>query len=206
LEDLKKEYLLPNTQKVLDKLIDFNFLSDFVLVGGSALALYLAHRKSEDLDFFTYCEGKFDKEKIKTIINNLNGEIVNISDEEIDAIIDGVKVTFFDSKWSFLKPKEIKKFNVATIEELAIMKTHTLFLRAKYRDYYDLYFLTKKLGIKKIYEISKDILSGLNFKLFASALIYIDDIEDENINHLDPKIKLSLKEIQHFFEKELKKL
>jgi hypothetical protein len=52
MEDLKIECLLNNTIKVLNKLIKFDIMKKFVLVGGSALALYLCHRKSEDLDFF----------------------------------------------------------------------------------------------------------------------------------------------------------
>jgi len=207
MKDLKNlNFLLPNTQKVLKDLIKENYLSNFVLVGGSALALHIKHRKSEDLDFFTYKKDIFEDKKIKHIIKKCKGKIVNISDEQIDALVDGVKVTFFDAKWDFLKPKNLRNFNLATLEELAIMKTNVLFLRAKYRDYYDLYFLVKKLGVKKIFEISKNIIDGINFKLFAAALIYIDDIEDENINYLEPIEKISLKEISKFFENELNKL
>jgi hypothetical protein len=117
-----------------------------------------------------------------------------------------VKITFFDAKWKFLKPKDIKNFNLATLEQLAIIKTNVLFLRAKYRDYYDLYFLTKEFGIKKIYELSKDIVDGINFKIFAAALLFIDDIEDENIDYLEPERKLLLEDIQKYFEEELSKL
>ena len=204
MKDLKNlNFLLPNTQEVLKKLIKENYLSNFVLVGGSALALHIKHRKSEDLDFFTYEDNAFDIQKIKEIVNKLNGKIVNISDEQIDIFIDGVKVTFFDAKWSFLKPKKIENFNLATLKQLAIMKTNVLFLRAKYRDYYDLYFLVQKFGIKEIFEMSENILDGINFKLFAAALLYIDDIEDENIDYLEPKEKISLRDIRSFFENEL---
>jgi len=207
MQDLKNlNFLLPNTQKVLKDLIKENYLSNFVLVGGSALALHIKHRKSEDLDFFTYEDNAFNIQKIKELVNKLNGKIVNISDEQIDVFIDGVKITFFDAKWNFLKPKNIQNFNLATLEKLAIMKTNVLFLRAKYRDYYDLYFLVKKFGVKKIFEISKNIIDEINFKLYAAALLYIDDIEDENINYLEPIERISLKEISEFFENELNKL
>jgi len=86
------------------------------------------------------------------------------------------------------------------------MKTNVMFLRAKYRDYYDMYFLAKKFGIKKIYELVKDVIEGINFKLFAAALVYVNDIEDENIDYLEPECKISLKEIKEYFEEELKKL
>jgi len=207
MKDLKNlNFLLPNTQKVLERLIKEDYLSKFVLVGGSALALHIKHRKSEDLDFFTYDNNTFDIQEIKKLVNKLNGKIVNISDTQIDVFIDGVKVTFFDAKWNFLKPKKIRNCNIATLEQLAIMKTNVLFLRAKYRDYYDMYFLVKQFGIKRIYEMSKDIIEGINFKLFATALIFIDDIEDENIDYLEPEIELSLIDIQRFFEKELKEI
>jgi hypothetical protein len=47
---------------------------------------------------------------------------------------------------------------------------------------------------------------GINFKLFAAALVYVDDIEDENIDYLEPECKISLKEIKEYFEEELKKI
>jgi predicted nucleotidyltransferase component of viral defense system len=199
--DIDLEILTPKTREVLKLLVKNNYLSNFVLVGGSALALHIKHRQSEDLDFFTYKKGCFDIQKIKKL---LNAKIVNMTEEQVDLLANGVKVTFFDAKWNFLQPKEIKNFNLATLEQIAIMKANVLFLRAKYRDYYDMYFLIKKFGIKKIYELSKDYLDGINFKLFATALIYIDDIEDENIAHLNPTYKLTLKQIRDFFEKELK--
>ncbi len=205
MQDLKNlEFLLPNTQKVLKRVIKDYYLSNFILVGGSALALHIRHRKSEDLDFFTYQKDSFKSSEIIRLVRDLQGEIVNISDEQIDCFIDGVKVTFFDAKWSFLRPKQIENFNLASLEQIAIMKTHTLFLRAKYRDYYDLYFLIKRFGIRKVYDLSKDVLEGINFKIFNAALLYIEDIEDESIEHLQPTQKLSLEEIRRYFENELK--
>ena len=207
MQDLKNlEFLLPNTQKVLKRVIKDYYLSNFILVGGSALALHIRHRKSEDLDFFTYQKDSFKSSEIIRLVRDLHGEIVNISDEQIDCFIDGVKVTFFDAKWSFLRPKQIENFNLASLEQIAIMKTHTLFLRAKYRDYYDLYFLIKRFGIRKVYDLSKDVLEGINFKIFNAALLYIEDIEDESIEYLQPTQKLSLEEIRIYFENELKKI
>ncbi|MGA1846354.1 nucleotidyl transferase AbiEii/AbiGii toxin family protein [Deferribacter abyssi] len=206
MKDLKNlNFLLPKTKKVLLKLIKEEYMSNFVLVGGSALALHIQHRKSEDLDFFTFQKDRFEIKKIRKIVERFEGKVINISGEQVDVLIDGVKVTFFDAKWFFLRPKKIQNFNLATLSQLAIMKTNVLFL-AKYRDYYDLYFLVKKFGVRSIFEMSKDVIEGINFKLFAAALLYIDDIDDENIDHLEPIKKLSLKEIQKFFEEELKKV
>jgi len=200
--------LLPKTINVLQKIIDnCLFLNKYVLVGGSALTLHLCHRKSEDLDFFTY-DDSFDKKEIFDYIQGFkNKEILYQSNEQIDVLLDGVKVTFFNAKWKFLKPQKIEKFNLSSIESISAMKVNVIFLRAKYRDYYDLYFLVKEgMTLKDIFEYSKNIVEGINFKLFTIALLYIDDIEDDNIEYLEPKKSITKEEIRDFFQDRLSKI
>jgi predicted nucleotidyltransferase component of viral defense system len=197
--------LLPKTKNLLLELItNCEFLDKYVLVGGSALALHLCHRKSEDLDFFTF-KDNFDKQEILRYIQSLdNKEIINQTDEQIDILLDGVKVTFFNAKWEFLRPQKIEKFNLSSIEQISAMKVNTLFLRATYRDYYDLYFLAKSgISLKEMFEYSKYIVEGLTFKLFSIALVYIDDIEDDNIGYLEPTKQISKEKIRDFFQERL---
>ena len=203
MNDLKNlKCLLPKTQNLLLKMIEeCSFLDKYVLVGDSALALHLCHRKSEDLDFFTY-ENSFDKKEIFVYIKSFeNKEILNQTDEQIDLLLDGVKVTFFNASWSFLKPKKQEQFNLSTIESIATMKVNVLFLRAKFRDYYDIYFLVKDgMSLKKMFQYSANILDGITYKLFVTALLYIDDIEDDDITHLEPKEKLNKQTIREFLQ------
>ncbi len=208
MRDLKNlNCLLPDTKKLL---LEINetcpFLNRYVLVGGSALTLHLCHRKSEDLDFFTY-DDSFSMKDILEYIKHFNQkEILNQTDEQIDILLNGVKVTFFNAKWGFLKPKKAESFNLASMESIATMKVNVLFLRAKYRDYYDLLFIYEHFkSLKKIFEYSSNIVEGVTFKLFCIALLYIDDIEDDNIDYLEPILKISKEEIRDIFEKGLKK-
>ncbi len=209
MQDLKNlKCLLPKTETLLLKIInECNFIEKYVLVGGSALALYVCHRKSEDLDFFTY-DDSFDKKEIFDYIQSFeNKEMLHQSDEQIDVLLDGVKVTFFNAQWKFLRPKKVEKFNLASLESISAMKVNVMFLRAKYRDYYDLYFLVKEgMSLKEIFEHSKDIVEGINFKLFAIALLYIDDIEDDNIEYLEPKETISKEKIRDFFQAKLDRM
>ncbi len=206
MNDLKNlKCLLPDTQALLVKMVeDCTFLDKYVLVGGSALSMHLCHRKSEDLDFFTY-EDSFNKQEIFNYVKTFqNKEILHQTDEQIDVLLDGVKVTFFNAKWGFLRPIKIRKFNLSSLESIAAMKVNALFLRAKYRDYYDLYCLVKNgMGLKKIFECSLNVLDGINFKLFAVALLYTDDIEDDNIGYLEPSETLSKEKIRAYFEMRL---
>jgi len=208
-QDLKNlKCLLPKTETLLLKMVqECGFLEKYVLVGGSALALYVCHRKSEDLDFFTY-DDSFDKKEIFEYIQGFeNKEVLHQSDEQIDVLLNGVKVTFFNAKWKFLKPQKVEKFNLASLESISAMKVNVMFLRAKYRDYYDLYFLVKEgMSLKEIFEHSQNIVEGINFKLFAIALLYIDDIEDDNIEYLEPIDRISKEKIRDFFEARLNKM
>ena len=65
-------------------------------------------------------------------------------------------------------------------------------------------FLTKEcMGIRKIFEVSEAVVEGVTFKLFAVALIYIDDIDDDDISYLEPKEKISKTKIREFFEERI---
>ena len=209
MRDLKNlKCLLPKTESLLLKMVEScDFLDRYVLVGGSALALHLCHRKSEDLDFFTFADD-FDRKEIFEYIQQFeHKEIINQTDEQIDLLLDGVKVTFFGACWEFLKPTKTERFNLAPLKAIATMKVNVMFLRAKYRDYYDLYFLVKSgMGLKEVFECSKDIVQGVSFKLFAIALVYIDDIEDDNIGYLEPEEQISKEKIRDFFQEKLKNI
>ena len=207
-EAIHFDCLLDNTRCVLDELTETApFLSQYSLVGGSALSLYLCHRKSEDLDFFTYGDTFNRREILKYLPRFKHSEVLNDNSDQLDLLLNGVKVTFFNAKWNFLEPVSSSSLNIASLESIAAMKTNVLFLRAKYRDYYDLYFLAKEvLGLKEIFSCAQPVVSGLTFKLFSIALLYIDDIEDDNIAHLDPQEKLSKKDIRCYFEKQLQSI
>jgi hypothetical protein len=41
--------------------------------------------------------------------------------------------------------------------------------------------------------------------LFQTALIYTEDIQEDNINHLEPRYPVSMDDIRRHFEREIKK-
>lgn len=194
--------LLDSARSVLDHLVEnAGFLSNYCLVGGSALSLYLCHRKSEDLDFFTYAD-TFDRTEILSTMRSFaKYEVLNDNSDQLDLLLNGVKVTFFNAKWAFLCPEAPARLNIATLSAIAAMKTNVLFMRAKYRDYYDLYFMAKKcMPLNDIFASAQPVISGLTYKLFCVALLYIDDIEDDSIDHLSPVEIITKRQIRDFFE------
>lgn len=202
--------LLPRAREVLTKLSNLSFMQSYVWVGGSALAVYLEHRLSEDLDFFTNSK-ELDKGVILNNIRSLKGfECIVMSESmtQIDIVINKVNITFFSQQWDELERKEkiLNHICIAPLELLTVMKVNTLFIRARYRDYYDLYVLNKeKYSLKEMYTLSQKILPGISMKLFQNALVFISDIGDESITHLKPKYKVTLKRISSEFQKNISK-
>ena len=112
----KLESLHPKTQALFKLLATNPLTHGFILIGGTALALHIGHRQSNDLDFI-FCEpsGKLPVQKIDQLVWQLQtqghkAELItdpaqasafrintgeNLSGYARDYAIDGVKVTFF---------------------------------------------------------------------------------------------------------------
>jgi predicted nucleotidyltransferase component of viral defense system len=203
------KFLTDNTYGLFRELAEKTLFSEFTFVGGSAIGYYLNHRLSEDLDFFTWHE-KLPVETqsfIEALSKTKNIVIANRTNTYIDLFIDDIKVTLFANNWDALKTDRSKitgNMFVANLPLLCAMKMNTLSLRAKYRDYYDLYVLNiEKYTIKEMLAFTLDYIPGMTKKIFGMQLTYTEDIKDESIDHLSPKYTVTLENIKNHFEKEV---
>ncbi|HOR95209.1 MAG TPA: hypothetical protein PLZ38_14665, partial [Spirochaetota bacterium] len=57
-----------------------------------------------------------------------------------------------------------------------------------------------------LYDISSKIIPGLTMKLFSMALLYVDDIIDDKINHLEPVISITKYQIRDYIQQQIKEL
>lgn len=156
-----------------------NFSLDFYLVGGTAIALQIGHRRSIDFDLFT--EKGFTNEKIKRKIKNIRNieKIITEENGQYTIIIQGVKFTFFEYPFKIECSKIFDNIiQLPDLLTLAAMKAYALGRRAKWKDYVDMYFIIKKFHpiteiIKKSGEIFKN---EFNEKIFRASLSYFEDI------------------------------
>ena len=131
---------------------------------------------------------------------------MNLTERQADFVIEGVKVTFFANGWTELRRREQIEGNlfITELQTLAVMKVNTLFLRAKYRDYYDLFIISQEcFSLEELFEFTKERMNNLNKTLFQRALIFTEDITDESIQHLRPKQQVSLSDIASHFQQQI---
>ncbi len=155
------------------------FSKDFGLVGGTAIALHLGHRRSIDFDLFTAdllknqaILRKISKiQKIDKIIVNQPGELT--------IIVKGAKLTYFNFHYKIDYVEKIDDYiKIPDLLTLAAMKAFALGMRAKWKDYVDLCFITRHYnGSKEICVKAKEIFGQeFNEKLFRIQLAYFADI------------------------------
>jgi predicted nucleotidyltransferase component of viral defense system len=152
------------------------------LAGGTALAMHLNHRSSFDLDF--YCPQEFDIEMLKQRVESIYPEfsVISTSWQTLTGKYKDTEISIFYYKYPLLKPlTKWKSLNVASIEDIAVMKLEAIGGRGLKRDFFDLY----KICVNKNWSI-KDVLEMRNSKFpnaeaslphIIKSLIFFDDAE-----------------------------
>ncbi len=178
------------------------FSKDFGLVGGTAIALQVGHRRSIDFDLFTVRE--FDNDAIRAIVRE--GHVIQQTfvenPNELTILIDGVKFTFY--KYPFQMEFSEKFDNIIKMPDLitlGAMKAFALGKRAKWKDYVDLFFIFKKYSLVDITRKAKMMFkTEFNEKLLREQLAYFEDIDySENIDYM-PDFSVENKEIEKRLE------
>ncbi len=166
-----------------------NFSKEFFLVGGTAIALYLGHRKSIDFDLFSLKEIntlKIQKKITKT--KKIQSVFVN-SKDEYTVLVDDIKLTFlyYPFKVDFKECVD-DIISLPNLETLAALKAYALGRRSKWKDYVDLYFiLNNGISLAKIIKKANNIFKeSFNEKIFRTQLAYFSDIDySEKVDYID---------------------
>lgn len=175
---LNLDSLPGSTRKLFEFLAQMKELETFSLIGGTALALQIGHRRSEDLDFWLP-SNRLNKRLISHVVREaeragfpsqlatphhqivaakING--TDILEYAQDYVIGGAKVTFFardDVPYQHFDtmqrlPNSPTTFQIMGEEGLFAMKSYVIHQRTRSRDLYDL---------KSFMERGKDIESIL---------------------------------------------
>lgn len=184
------------------------FKSGRYLVGGTALALQLGHRKSVDFDLFTNVKISLqDREKaVKVFGGNLHFTADN-QNQLTFLTSKSVKVTFAYTPYRPLHAlivDELLPLPLLSIADIASDKAFTIGRRAAYRDYVDLYFILKSgLRLERIIkEAAKRYGAMFEEKLFLEQLEFMGDLKDRQINFIGES--RTFEEIHEFLHQQIR--
>ncbi len=171
-----------NTLELLELLMSQQILRDFVLVGGTALALQLGHRRSIDLDLF----GSGDIHVVdhhlmnSSIYPNIN--VISRSPSILIFQINGIKVDFVNYPFAWLRPWITREdIRMAAKEDIAAMKIEAITGRGSRKDFVDLFFLLDFFSLDEIMAFHKEKFPRSSQFLALKSLVYFNDAEQQDM-------------------------
>lgn len=169
----------------------------FYLAGGTALALRIGHRESQDFDFFSQTP---NIEPIRAWIDTMSDVIIRDANADtIHAEISGVKVSFIAGyRYPLLAtPVAAGTLAMADVLDIALMKLLAITHRATIRDYLDLAVILRDYCPLEqlLAQCTEKYGENFNTMLCLRALVHFDDVDKEMPVLLDESLAATWKEI-----------
>lgn len=167
------------TLELLRKLQNIPLLCDTRLVGGTALALQIGHRKSVDLDLFGIVKAEQDEliralEQIGSLTVLKNSPHIHIY------LLNNIKIDIVDYQYSWIDNVVVKQgIRMASLKDIAAMKITAIIGRGTKKDFIDIAFLLQRFSINNIMDFyTQKYPDGSTFMAMKS-LAYFDDAEED---------------------------
>jgi len=171
---------------VLNFLSRQEFLNDFRLVGGTALALRWGHRESEDLDLFT--DKKIELLEVEKQLTSLDSSF-QISKNSIGLtyIIKNIKCDFLAYPYAFFFDVIIEDdIRIAHIEDIIALKLGAISNRGARKDFIDLFYILEKYVLDDLLSFYTRMYHVKEHFSLLKSMTYFEDAENE----MAPKLLL----------------
>jgi len=212
-DSLIKETVPANLLEVAGKLCKIKSLMDFNIVGGTALALQIGHRKSEDIDLF--CNSLEVSIDLASILDDCRDifkivDVVSIYENRtLITKIENIKVDFVVQRNSKMldKPMLIQGLRLASIRDIAAMKIMAVATTSnRIKDYVDIFYLLKQFSLETMFDLYLEKYNVGTVQTALDNLPYFYDVSQDEFDALDfLDTAPSLKEVYSFLAQEVKK-
>ena len=201
--------LPPATLRALDFFSKEAWLpGSWYLAGGTALALQVGHRISEDLDFFTPNK-TFEPNSVLQYLSAPDWKSGRVEAGTVYGEYREAKVSFI--AYPFFVPKErmlaYGNVSMLTVRDIAVMKVIALSQRGSKRDFTDLYWYSKNrepLGdvLRRLPEQYPTVAHDYHHIL--KSFLYFPDAEDDPMPRLN--FQADWEEIKAYFRLEVPRI
>ncbi|MGM0498037.1 MAG: nucleotidyl transferase AbiEii/AbiGii toxin family protein [Bacteroidota bacterium] len=198
--------ILPEEQqRIFSFLKENEWIREFYLAGGTALALQYKHRESVDFDFFS---GKnFTNDQVLPHLKQIgNTEILSEEKNTLHTIINGVQLSFLGYKYKMINTT-INEGNIKVADHLdiACMKLAAIVSRGTKKDFIDLFYILHHHSLKYLIEqFHKKYDFQDHTYILLKSLVYFEDAESDPMpvmkeqtdwNEIKKKITKEVKDI-----------
>ena len=153
-------------------------LSSFILVGGTALALQIGHRKSIDIDLFS--TEPFDVNEIAGFLEKDFGFHLQFSRRyTLKGIINGIFVDLIMHQYPLIELPRIEEgIRMASMKDIAAMKVNAISGDGtRLKDFIDIYFLLKGYSFAEIVGFFSQKYDLRNSFHAVKSLSWFEDVD-----------------------------
>lgn len=165
-----------STLELLIKLMSDEVLKDFVLVGGTALALQLGHRISDDIDLFS--KDAFDENFLADYLRTEYHFILDfISKNTLKGEINDIQLDCIAHQYPWIDPPVLEeKIRLASYPDLAAMKLNAIAgIGTRLKDFIDVAYLSEKISFNQMIQAYESKYNS-NQLIPIKAITYFEDI------------------------------
>ena len=154
-------------------------LSAFYLVGGSALSLYLGHRKSVDIDLF-YHEGFNAIEVSEELQKRYKVENLETGNNLVRGTINQIKVDIITHKYRLIdEVEEQDGIRIVGLKDIAAFKLNAVANRGAKKDFWDIAGLIDKYTLKEMFGFYEEKYPSFNRWAVEKSLVYFEDADQD---------------------------
>lgn len=179
---LQTETVSRATFELLNQLMSDSKLHDFHLAGGTALSLYIGHRKSIDLDLFS--PNEFNVADLEEyLVNKYDFKSEYSEKNTLKGTIRGVKVDCISNFSKLCKPiRNYENIRLYSPEDIVAMKMLAIADNgSRLKDFIDIAYLSSYYSLNEMLDFTNEKYPNKNRVIIEKSIIFFDDIEDDNI-------------------------
>jgi len=173
-----RETIEEHTLELIKALQNKEYLDGFYLVGGTALALYMGHRRSDDIDLFT--NTAFDSAGLlENIHQDFPYQLSYTANNTLKGSIYNLKVDLLAHRYPYLQPPaQVDGIHVLSLPDIAAMKLNAISTSGqRSKDFVDMYYLSGMFDMESMLSFYKAKYNQENDTFILKSLIYFDEVD-----------------------------
>ena len=175
---LHKETVDKSTLDLLVQLQSKEYLKGFYLVGGTALALRIGHRKSVDIDLFS--NFSFDVAALlENLSSDFNFKLFFSANNTIKGSIDNVQVDILAHRYPLIiEPIEEEGITMLSLQDILAMKLNAITSSGqRVKDFIDVYYLLHEFTLSEMIGFYNTKYKQYNDVNVLKSITYFNDVD-----------------------------
>jgi hypothetical protein len=174
---LHKETVDESTLELLNQIQQKEYLKGFYLVGDTALALRMGHRKSVDIDLFS--NFNFDAvQMLENLSSDFPFKLFFSANNTIKGSIDQIQVDILAHRYPLVsEPLTVENITMLSVQDIVAMKLNAVSVSGqRVKDFIDIFYLLDEYSIAEMIDFYKKKYSQYNEVNVLKSLTWFEDV------------------------------